>query len=112
MLIRPLTTQDAPAFAQAFRDDPGLGAALGVDEDPTEETVGQQIAQLPDRAAAGRRLELALCWVGTGEFAGSLVVLWCAPGCVESGCWTSGHDGRAGSRVAGLAMTFKLIQAA
>jgi ribosomal-protein-alanine N-acetyltransferase len=48
--IRRLTKADAPAFAQAFVDDPTLGVMLGMETDWTVEDVEQK--ELPERPGA------------------------------------------------------------
>jgi RimJ/RimL family protein N-acetyltransferase len=37
VVLRPLRPDDAPEFAAAFADDPGLGPAVGFEEDPDED---------------------------------------------------------------------------
>jgi RimJ/RimL family protein N-acetyltransferase len=49
--LRPFTDADIPAWAQAFRDDPELGPAIGTDTDPDEKT----LADRPEKNAAGAR---------------------------------------------------------
>ena len=45
--LRDITAADAPAYAAAFRDDPGLGAAIGVERDPDEASVVARLAEAP-----------------------------------------------------------------
>ena len=42
--VRRLTADDAPAFAQGFKDDPTLGVMVGTDTDPTVDEVALQTA--------------------------------------------------------------------
>ncbi len=42
VLIRRLRATDAPAFAQAFADDPALGTMIGSEHDPSVEDVAKQ----------------------------------------------------------------------
>lgn len=58
--LRRLRARDAGPFAQAFREDPRLGALIGADEDPTEAGVRRFIARQPRLRARGEFLGLAV----------------------------------------------------
>lgn len=58
--LRRLRARDAGPFAQAFRDDPGLGVLIGAEEDPTEHGVRRFIARQPGLRARGEFLGLAV----------------------------------------------------
>ena len=58
--LRRLRARDAGPFAQAFREDPRLGALIGADEDPTEARVRRFIARQPRLRARGEFLGLAV----------------------------------------------------
>ena len=47
--LRPFTDADIPGWAQAFCDDPDLGAAIGTETDPDE----RSLADRPEKNAAG-----------------------------------------------------------
>jgi [ribosomal protein S5]-alanine N-acetyltransferase len=64
--LRRLRARDAGPFAQAFREDPALGALIGADEDPTESGVRRFIARQPRMRARGEFLGLAVT-DGTGR---------------------------------------------
>jgi ribosomal-protein-alanine N-acetyltransferase len=44
-VLRPERVDDAPAIAQAFRDDPSLAVDWGVDEAPDEETAERWVSE-------------------------------------------------------------------
>jgi RimJ/RimL family protein N-acetyltransferase len=72
--LRPPEDRDAPGFVRAFADDPGLGARIGVEEDPADEAlVRARFASVRERAAAGRGLELAIASAPDDRFLGSLL---------------------------------------
>ena len=51
---------DLSAWAQAFRDDPELGAAVGFDSDPTEDSLSGRPQQNLEGAAEGAFVDLAI----------------------------------------------------
>ena len=67
VLIRRLEPADAAPWAQAFRDDPELGASIGVERDPTEADAAAQIAEA---ARSTQPESLAIADAATGEFRG------------------------------------------
>jgi RimJ/RimL family protein N-acetyltransferase len=58
--LRRLRGRDAAPFAAAFRDDPALGALIGVEQDPTEVAVRRSIAAQARLRARGTFLGLAV----------------------------------------------------
>src|SRR5436190_17063123 len=64
--VRHLAPADAPAFVQAFADDPTLGAMIGSEKDPTVEEVERQAREVPH----GQVAALAIAEPGTSEFLG------------------------------------------
>jgi ribosomal-protein-alanine N-acetyltransferase len=72
--LRPLTADDAEAYAGGFLDDPDLGRLLGIEEDPSAEQAATRAASAPEQAAAGRGLQLAVCDPDTGAFVGSVLL--------------------------------------
>jgi RimJ/RimL family protein N-acetyltransferase len=72
--LRRLRGRDAAPFAAAFRDDPGLGPALLMDDDPSEGWARRFIASQARVRARGDALALAVCDAPDGPFLG-LVLL-------------------------------------
>jgi ribosomal-protein-alanine N-acetyltransferase len=69
VLIRLLTPEDAPAFAQGFVDDPTLGAMVGTETDPTaEEVLRREFTDRPPNAFPA----LAIADPATKEFLGGI----------------------------------------
>jgi [ribosomal protein S5]-alanine N-acetyltransferase len=66
VLVRHLAPVDAPAFVQAFKDDPALGVMIGTETDPTEDEV---VAQAEEEPRPGQ-LRLAIVDATTLEFMG------------------------------------------
>jgi RimJ/RimL family protein N-acetyltransferase len=83
--LRPLRTDDAPAHAAAFRDDPDLGRALGFPTDPDEEWVRARVAGAAERDG----FELAVTTDGSDELRGVVIVHHVEPdhGRAEVGFW-------------------------
>jgi [ribosomal protein S5]-alanine N-acetyltransferase len=73
--LRPLRAADAPAFAQAFSDDPELGVAIGVEEDPGEDAFLERLPRGATAAAQGEYVEFAIADHETDEFCGIVVLL-------------------------------------
>jgi RimJ/RimL family protein N-acetyltransferase len=67
--LRRISPDDAPAWAQAFRDDPALGPKVGAETDPTEEEVAEQASS---EAPPGQLPSLAITDAASGEFLGSV----------------------------------------
>jgi RimJ/RimL family protein N-acetyltransferase len=72
--LRRLRGRDAGAFAQAFRDDPGLGPALLMEEDPSEAWVLRYVAAQPRLRARGDSLALAVSDAPNGPFLGVVLL--------------------------------------
>jgi [ribosomal protein S5]-alanine N-acetyltransferase len=72
--LRRLRARDAAPFAAAFRDDPRLGARIGIEQDPTEGSARRFVASLPRLRARGEYLCLAVSDGPKGAFLG-LVML-------------------------------------
>jgi len=66
--VRHLATTDAPAFVQAFTDDPTLGAMIGSETDPTVEEVERQAREAPH----GQVTALAIAEARSGDFLGGI----------------------------------------
>lgn len=107
MAIRLVTVDDAPAFAEAFRDDPALGTAIGNEADPTE-------ADVMSRLNAGTRADggqlNAIADADTGRFVGTIGIYRIDEkhGHGEVGFWlVPGARGKGlGSRAVRLATSF------
>ena len=72
--LRRLRGRDAAPFAQAFRDDPRLGARVGVEQDPTEGLARRFIAGQPRLRARGEYLGLAVSDAPRGPFLGLIML--------------------------------------
>jgi ribosomal-protein-alanine N-acetyltransferase len=73
-VLRPLTDADIPAYARAFVDDAELGAAIGAETDPDEESLQGRPASVADGAAAGHFLELAITGVDDDRLLGTVTL--------------------------------------
>jgi [ribosomal protein S5]-alanine N-acetyltransferase len=96
--LRPLRADDADAFGQAFRDDPELGVAIGVEKDPDEATVRERIPRIAEHAAQGDSAELAIADPGSDAFLGVVVLVnfdWRHRRC-EIGFWLAAQARRKG----------------
>jgi ribosomal-protein-alanine N-acetyltransferase len=91
--LRPMRAGDAAAFAQAFRDDPELGVAIGVEEDPDESAALERLPRISEDAAAGKSAEFAITRAANDLLVGVIVLVnfdwrhrhcevgfWLAPG--------------------------------
>jgi [ribosomal protein S5]-alanine N-acetyltransferase len=58
--LREFGRQDSQPYCRAFKDDPALGARLGMESDPTEASFQHQIEQAPGLRANGREIEFAI----------------------------------------------------
>jgi RimJ/RimL family protein N-acetyltransferase len=58
--LRPLAERDVPVWATAFADDPDLGPAWGIEEDPGEAELRERIGSLEVAAAEGRAVEMTI----------------------------------------------------
>lgn len=93
VLLRRLRVDDIGPYARAFRGDPDLGRLVGMEEDPSEESVGRRVDAQVEAAADGKGVQLAIADPATGAFWGGLVLhsfdwhsrrceigFWLAPG--------------------------------
>ncbi len=74
VLLRPLEARDVPAWAEAFVDDPGLGPAWGVEEDPGEEELRLRIERAVEWSREGRGVELAIADRSSGDLLGTVIL--------------------------------------
>jgi RimJ/RimL family protein N-acetyltransferase len=72
--LRRLRGRDAGPFAQAFRDDPALGATVGMEEDPSDAWVRRFIAAQARLRARGEYLSLAVSDAPDGPFLGVVML--------------------------------------
>ena len=106
--LRPMRADDAPAYARAFRDDPELGVAIGVEEDPEETAALARLPQIQERAAAGDAAELAIARADDDAYLGLIVLMnfdWRHRHC-EVGFWLV--PGARGQGVARAAITLAI----
>lgn len=104
--LRPLRPDDAAAFAEAFRDDPKLGVAIGVEEDPDEAAARERIPRIAAHAAQGDAAELAITESGSDAFLGIVVLVsfdWRHRRC-EVGFWLAPQARRKGIARRGVAL--------
>jgi RimJ/RimL family protein N-acetyltransferase len=74
VVLRRLRADDAAAYVAAFSADPELGRLLGMEEDPGEASVRERVGRLPDLAAEGKLVELAVSEQGHDGFLGSMML--------------------------------------
>jgi RimJ/RimL family protein N-acetyltransferase len=106
--LRPMRADDARAFAQAFRDDPELGVAIGVEEDPEETAALARLPRMADAAAEGEAAELAITTVDDDVFVGVIVLMhfdWRHRHC-EVGFWLA--PGARGQGIARAAISLSI----
>jgi [ribosomal protein S5]-alanine N-acetyltransferase len=72
--LRWLRAEDAAPFAQAFTDDPDLGRLIGVEQDPDEAGIREQIAGQQERAAQGRGIQLAIADAQSDALWGEIIL--------------------------------------
>ena len=72
--LRPLELRDVVAWAAAFVDDPELGAAWGVEEDPSEEDLGDRVGHAAEGAKEGRWVELAIADLSEDRLLGTVIL--------------------------------------
>jgi RimJ/RimL family protein N-acetyltransferase len=75
--VRPVEAHDLPAYAAAFRDDPGLGRLLGVEEDPTEEALRTRLGREWLEPPGLRAFEWAIVDAASDAFLGSILLHSC-----------------------------------
>src|SRR4051812_16627841 len=87
--LRPLRARDVGPFATAFRDDPHLARAVGVDVHPAPWQIRLLVLRNERERLRGRRLDLAVADRPDGPFLGTAglhAVDWEA-GRAEIGFW-------------------------
>ncbi len=72
--LRPLRAEDVAPWSAAFREDPDLGPAWGVERDPDEEELTDRVERSRERARLGGGVELAIADPADDSFAGSVVL--------------------------------------
>jgi RimJ/RimL family protein N-acetyltransferase len=107
--LRPLEERDAEPFASAFRDDPHLAGAIGVEEEPTEELLRERFAADAHTPPAGA-IQLAVADATTDAFLGTVILHSYngRHGRIEVGFWLA-RDARGrglGSRAVTLAVSW------
>ncbi len=112
VVLRRLRADDAEAYAAAFRADPDLGRLLGMEEDPGAAAIRERAERLPEHAADGKVVELAVSDEAGGAFLGSMILHsfdWQHRRC-EVGFWlVPAARGRGvGSRAVALAVSWAL----
>jgi ribosomal-protein-alanine N-acetyltransferase len=112
VVLRRLGACDAEAYVAAFREDPDLGRLLGMEEEPDEAMIRERAAGLPERAAEGNVVELAVSEPADDAFLGSMILHsfdWRHRRC-EVGFWlVPAARGRGiGSRAVALAVSWAL----
>jgi RimJ/RimL family protein N-acetyltransferase len=108
VVLRPLRLDDAAAYAAAFGADPELGALLGTEQDPDEESVRSRVEGQGRRAEEGKSVELAIAEPATDAFWGSVILHsfdWHSRRC-EVGFWVvpAARGGGVGSGAVSLAL--------
>jgi RimJ/RimL family protein N-acetyltransferase len=96
--LRPLREDDVPPMLAAFRDDPELGAAIGVEEDPGENVLLARVGRAGDDAAEGVAVELAIAAADGDELLGTMALVrfdWRHGRC-EIGFWLAPQARRQG----------------
>jgi RimJ/RimL family protein N-acetyltransferase len=74
VLLRSLVPGDAAPWAAAMADDPDLGPAWGIEEDPDEDELRERIGRSSEWPEEGRGVELALAHRATDELLGTVVL--------------------------------------
>jgi RimJ/RimL family protein N-acetyltransferase len=72
--LRPIEGRDVPAWAAAFADDPELGPAWGVEQDPGEPELRERAAQAVQGAADGRWVELTIADLDGDQLLGTVIL--------------------------------------
>lgn len=72
VLLRRLQVADVGPYVKAFRDDPDLGRLVGMEKDPTEESIRRRVEAQVEAVAQGRGVDLAIADAATGAFWGAL----------------------------------------
>lgn len=72
--LRPVEQRDVPIWAQALVDDPELGPAWGIEEDPGEAELRERVDRAAQGAKDGRWVELAIAERETDDFTGAVTL--------------------------------------
>ena len=72
--LRPFSDADIPAWALAFRDDPELGAAVGMESDPDEDALASRPRENAEGAEAGQYLDLAIAGLDDDALLGGVIL--------------------------------------
>lgn len=74
VLLRRLRPEDAPAYVAAFGADPDLGRLLGMEQDLEADAIRERAERMPELAAGGKLVELAVSEEGGETFLGSMML--------------------------------------
>jgi RimJ/RimL family protein N-acetyltransferase len=74
MVLRTLAERDLEPYAAAFAAEPALGAALGFEADPDEQSLVGRPQLIAVRAAAGAFVELAIADPGDDRLLGTITL--------------------------------------
>ena len=112
VVLRRLRADDAEAYVAAFRADPDLGRLLGMEKDPGAAAIRERAERLPERAADGTLVELAVSGPADDAFLGSIILHsfdWTHRRC-EVGYWLvpAARGEGVGSRAVALAVSWAL----
>lgn len=101
--LRPAQIRDVPAWARAFVDDPELGPALGIEEDPGEAELRERVESSVVGPREGRWAELLIVDRHSDELLGGVTLhsfdwrheraevgFWLTPGARAHGAATEG----------------------
>jgi len=72
--LRPLRVDDAPAYVAAFIDDQELGRLLGVEKDPDEQSIHEEISRQNRRSEEGAGARLVIADPATDAFWGEITL--------------------------------------
>ncbi len=74
VLLRPLELRDVAPWVAAFVDDPELGPAWGVEEDPGEDELRDRVERAAEWPREGRGIELAIADRASGDLLGTVIL--------------------------------------
>jgi ribosomal-protein-alanine N-acetyltransferase len=98
MVLRPLAERDLTAYAAAFAAEPALGAALGSETDPDDESLRGRPHRIAEAAASGEFVELAIAHPRDDRLLGTVTLHsfeWCNQR-AEAGFWIAAEARGAG----------------
>jgi len=73
-VLRPLADPDVPTWAAAFREDPELGPAWGIEHDPDEQALLERVSGASERARSGGGVEIAIADPSSDALLGTVVL--------------------------------------